>query len=175
MSEHPSQQPEVLEWFDQHHRALFQFACRLTGSAADAEEIVQDVFLGLLHRNRYQSDRAPVRTYLLGAVRNQAFKRLRRREDPRADSPEPASLETPEGIQQSRQVSDAIAAAVALLPVAQREVLLLSHYEQMPQAEIAALLGIEVDAVRARLYRARLSLKELLAPFAPTSTKEHAQ
>lgn len=176
MSEHPDNAARVRAWFDEHHRALFQFACRLTGSTADAEEIVQEVFLGLLGGGgRYDPERTPVRRYLLGAVRNQALKRLRRREEPRAELPEPAVLETPEGALDRRQVADAVAAAVARLPLAQREVLLLAHYEQWPHAEIAALLGLEVDAVKARLYRARQSLKEMLAGFAPVSRKEHAE
>jgi RNA polymerase sigma-70 factor (ECF subfamily) len=52
---------------------------------------------------------------------------------------------------------------VRQLPEKQREVLLLSHYEKMPLAEIAAFLEIDMGAVKSRLQRARAALKESLA------------
>ena len=67
--------------FDDHHLPLFRFAWRLTGSMADAEDIVQECFLGLLRAEcGFDPARTAIRTYLFGAVRNQALKRLRRRE-----------------------------------------------------------------------------------------------
>ena len=59
-----------------------------------------------------------------------------------------------------------------MLPESQREVLILSHYEQMPLAEIAAILGIEVGAVKSRLQRARESLREALAAYAPKMERQ---
>jgi RNA polymerase sigma-70 factor (ECF subfamily) len=54
-----------------------------------------------------------------------------------------------------------------MLPENQRDVLILAHYEQMPLAQIATILRIEVGAVKSRLQRARASLKEALAAHAP--------
>jgi RNA polymerase sigma-70 factor (ECF subfamily) len=54
----------------------------------------------------------------------------------------------------------------------QREVLILSHYEQMQLAEIAGILDIEVGAVKSRLQRARASLRETLAAYAPNVERE---
>src|ERR1035441_2032631 len=74
----------------EHHAPLFRFAYRLTGSVADAEDIVQECFLALLDPARsYDPRRTPVRTYLFGAVRNQALKRLRERKDGRRRPPGP--------------------------------------------------------------------------------------
>jgi len=39
----------ILRYFDEHHRPLFRFAWHLTGSVADADDIVQECFLALLH------------------------------------------------------------------------------------------------------------------------------
>ena len=64
-------------------------------------------------------------------------------------------------------MEDAVARAVMELPEAQREVLVLAHYEQMPLAEIAQVLGVELGAAKSRLQRARASLKETLAAYAP--------
>lgn len=62
---------------------------------------------------------------------------------------------------------DAVAGAIAQLPEAQRAVLILACYEQMPLAEIARLLDIEPGAVKMRLQRARGQLKEQLSAYAP--------
>jgi RNA polymerase sigma-70 factor (ECF subfamily) len=57
--------------------------------------------------------------------------------------------------------------AILQLPEGQRETLVLAHYEQMQLAEIAEILQIELGAVKSRLQRARASLKEMLAAYAP--------
>ncbi len=62
-------------------------------------------------------------------------------------------------------MAHSVARAVLGLPEAQREVLILAHYEQMPLAEIAAVVGIEVGAVKSRLQRARGALREMLAEY----------
>ncbi|HEY2014135.1 MAG TPA: sigma factor-like helix-turn-helix DNA-binding protein [Bryobacteraceae bacterium] len=57
--------------------------------------------------------------------------------------------------------------AIAGLPETQREVLLLAHYEQLSLAEIAEITQLEVTAVKSRLQRARTTLREMLAAYAP--------
>ncbi len=157
-----------LKLFDEHHLPVFRFAFRMTGSTADAEEIVQECFLALLHPGcRFDESRTPLRTYLFGAVRNQALKRMRHRDEPVADGPEPAGDLSPERDLLRTELQDVVAAAVARLPETQRAVLLLAHYEQMPLADIAATLEIEIGAVKSRLQRARAALKEMLAVYAP--------
>src|ERR1039457_3788638 len=77
-----------LQLLVEHHAPLFRFAYRLTGSVADAEDIVQECFLALLDPARsYDPRRTPVRTYLFGADRNQALKRLREGKDGRMRRP----------------------------------------------------------------------------------------
>src|SRR5258708_36678310 len=84
-----------LRLFDEHHLPLFRFAWRLTGSRNDAEDIVQECFLALLRPGgSFDSARTPVRTYLFGAVRNQALNRIRRREG--GDLPEAKDHRPPE-------------------------------------------------------------------------------
>ena len=156
--------------FDDHHLPLFRFACRLTGSAADAEDIVQECFLALLRPEcSFDPQRTAVRTYLYGAVRNQALKRLRHREEGRL--PETADHRTPESAALLDEMAAAVAGAIAQLPESQREVLLLAHYEQLSLAEIAQITELEVTAVKSRLQRARAALKELLAAYAPATER----
>jgi RNA polymerase sigma-70 factor (ECF subfamily) len=153
-----------LQLFDEHHLPLFRFAYRLTGSVADAEDIVQECFLSLLRPEcTYDPKRTPMRTYLFGIVRNQSLKRLRRNNFG-VDAAPPRS---PEGEVLRDEMENAVARAVMELPEIQREVLILAHYEQMPLAEIAQVLGVELGAAKSRLQRARASLKETLAAYAP--------
>jgi RNA polymerase sigma-70 factor (ECF subfamily) len=160
----PPGEAAFLQLFDEHHSALYRFAYRLTGSAADAEEIVQECFLGLLRPTcSYDPKRGSIRTYLFGAARNQSFKRLRQTGLPE----EPAARDqSPESELLRAELKDVVAHAVMQLPDTQREVLILAHYEQMPLAEIAHITDLELGAVKSRLQRARASLKDTLAAYA---------
>jgi RNA polymerase sigma-70 factor (ECF subfamily) len=161
----------VLQVFDEHHAVLFRFAYRLTGSVSDAEDIVQTCFLELLQPDcSYDPARAPVRAWLIGAVRNQYLKRLRHR--PSLDVSPHDGTPTPEQEILRTEIEEMVRRAVLLLPVMQREVLILAHYEQMSLAEIAEILNIDVGAVKSRLQRARAGLRETLAAYAPKVERE---
>src|SRR6266700_8437942 len=70
------QEAAFLQLFDEHHSPLFRFAYRMTGSVADAEDVVQECFLELLRPGcSYDPGRTPIRTYLFGVARNQSLKR----------------------------------------------------------------------------------------------------
>lgn len=160
----------LLALFDEHHASLFRFAWRLTGSVADAEDIVQDCFLGLLKPDcGFDPARAAIRTYLFGAVRNQWLKRLRRREHD--ELTDPVDRRTPEAEALRSEVAGAVARAIAQLPDTQREILLLAHYELLPIAEIAEITELEATAVKSRLQRARATLRETLAAYAPQTER----
>ena len=157
-----------LELMDEHYLPLFRFAYRMTGSAEEAEDVVQECFLELLRPQcRYDPRRTSVRTYLFGIVRNQSLKRLRKKDQTAPDDQTPSHHPSPERGLLRAELEQAIARAVRELPETQREVLVLAHYEQMPLAEIASVLAIDVAAVKSRLQRARASLKKTLAAFAP--------
>lgn len=159
-----------LRLVDDHHLPLYRFAWRLTGSPADAEDIVQECFLAMLRPDcGFDSARTPIRTYLFGAVRNQALKRLRWREHSPAS--ETTDRRTPETEALRDELAGAVAAAVAALPDTQREILLLAHYEQLPLAEIAEITELEITAVKSRLQRARATLRETLAAYAPPTER----
>jgi RNA polymerase sigma-70 factor, ECF subfamily len=154
-----------LQLFEEHHLPLFRFAYRLTGSVADAEDIVQECFLSLLRKGcTYDPKRTPIRTYLFGIVRNQSLKRIRKKSSFGLDGTAPPS---PESEVLRNEMEDAVARAVVELPDIQRDVLVLAHYEQMPLAEIAQVLGVELGTAKSRLQRARASLKETLAAYTP--------
>jgi RNA polymerase sigma-70 factor (ECF subfamily) len=158
----------ILRYFDEHHRPLFRFAWHLTGSVADAEDIVQECFLALLRPDcSFDPSRTDLRTYLFGAVRNQALKR-----HPRvANASEPLEPSTPERECLTAELQRIVHRAILRLPEGQREVLVLAQFEQMPLADIAEILEIELGAVKSRLQRARTTLRELLSAYAPNQER----
>lgn len=165
---HAMDQNALLQVFEEHHLPLYRFAYRMTGSVADAEDIVQECFLQLLRPGcKYDAGRTALRIYLFGVVRNQALKRLRRRDLAGALGHEGS----PEKDVLRGELAKVVSRAVMALPETQREVLILAHYEQMPLAEIARVMEIEVTAVKSRLQRARAELKERLAAYAGVGRK----
>ena len=157
---------DVIQAFDEHHALLFRFAYRLTGSVADAEDMVQVCFLELLRPDcSYNPTRAPLRTWLFGVIRNQSLKRMRHKAAPHL--PATDNVSSPELEILRVEIEEVVLRAVLTLPETQREVLILAHYEQMPLAEIAGILDIELGAVKSRLQRARATLRERLAAYAP--------
>lgn len=146
---------------------LFRFAWRITGSVADAEDIVQECFLEVLRPgSSWDASRTPMRTYLFGVARNQALKRLAKRQPSAEDDSRPWDGKSPEAAALQTELEKVVAQAVTRLPEGQREVLILAHYEELSLAEIAQALDIEVTAVKSRLQRARAQLKETLAVYA---------
>jgi RNA polymerase sigma-70 factor, ECF subfamily len=153
--------------FERHREVIFRVACRLTNSSAAAEDITQECFLGLLNApGRFDPAKGSLRTYLYGAVRNHARKYHGLREG-EIDLDETEIDETPEPSQVflQQEQSQVIQQAISTLPLQQREALILSQYEELPLEEIAVILGIDIGAVKSRLYRARARLKRILTPY----------
>jgi RNA polymerase sigma-70 factor (ECF subfamily) len=161
-----------LELFDEHRLPLFRFAYRMTGSLADAEDIVQECFLQLLRPEcSYDPAVTPIRTYLFGVVRNQSLKRLGNRVMARP-AERPASADSsPESQLLRMELGEIVAREVTNLPKDLREVLILAHYEQMSIAEIAQVMEIESTTVKSRLQRARAQLREALSVYATDTEK----
>jgi RNA polymerase sigma-70 factor (ECF subfamily) len=145
--------------FDDHKGAVYNFALRLTGSAATAEDLAQDCFLLLLrHPGRFDASRGTLRAFLLGVVRKLAMRRWREEQrleplddDPRTEAPGDIGL--------------LVGAAVRSLPPLQREAVLLFEYEGFTLEEIARTVEADVGTVKSRLHRARERLRHLLAPL----------
>jgi RNA polymerase sigma-70 factor (ECF subfamily) len=164
--------PEVERAFEQHKDAVFRFAWRMSASASTAEDVTQEVFLGLLRGNaRFDPTRGSLRGFLLGVTRHLSLKRLRvdARWEPIDEEQFVATPLPVDGF----DVGDLVGRAVAALPPAQREVLILAEYEDCSLEEIARTVETSVGAVRSRLHRARENLRRMLAPLrAPTASRE---
>jgi RNA polymerase sigma-70 factor (ECF subfamily) len=153
--------------FERHREVIFRVAYRLTNSAAAAEDITQECFLGLLDApGRFDPAKGSLRTYLYGAVRNHA-RRYHGLRDGDVDLEDTEVDETAEVSQMflQQEQSQVIRKAISTLPLQQREALILFQYEELALEEIAAILGIEIGAVKSRLHRARARLKRILTPY----------
>jgi len=148
------------ELFDRYRQPVFGFFRRRLHDAARAEELAQETFLVVLRGIERYEPRASFRTYLYAIAFKQASGEYRRaRHDPVPISTEPVAVREPDSC-------DAlwVKRAVEKLDEQHREVLLLREYEQLSYGEIAELLRIPLNTVRSRLFRARMELKDLLAP-----------
>lgn len=153
---------------DRHLPGLHAMSTRITGSAADADEICQDTFLRAWQQaGRWQPGRARFSTWLHQVALNLCRDRLRaRREQQPLDSlPEGAHLDTPERQAGADERSAAIRNALGKLPERQREALVLSHFQGWGNTELATLLELSVDALESLLARARRGLREHLEEY----------
>ena len=135
---------------------VYHLAYARTGSRADAEDVVQEVFVKLLRARPIFRDKAHCRAWLLRVACNCAndLFRLpwRRREEPLSDA-----LSTPEAPEES-----GVLEAVLALPEKYRLVVHLYYYEDLSTAEIAKIIGRSEGAVKSRLFRARDMLRGML-------------
>jgi RNA polymerase sigma-70 factor (ECF subfamily) len=164
-------QAAFLELYDRHREPIFRFAYRLLGSVDIAEDVTHDCFLSLIRRPEgFRPERAALRTYLFAIARNLAFKHFRNtgREtglEEMTEEPEVSPKHTPLRRLLDEELAARVREAVFSLPALQREALVLYEYEGLSLSEIAAVVDADIGAIKARLYRARESLKRVLRPY----------
>lgn len=156
--------------FRRHSVALHRYAARRLGPGP-AEDIVAEVFLiAFRQRDRYQRDQADARPWLYGIATN-LIGRHRRAEvrmyralartgaDPVA---EPFTDQVEDRVA-ARGTAQPLGAALARLPAAHRDALLLVAWGDLTYEQAAASLGVPVGTVRSRISRARARLRQALA------------
>jgi RNA polymerase sigma-70 factor (ECF subfamily) len=161
---------------------LYGLALRMTRSEADAAEVVQDTFLAAYQNLKRFRGEAAFGSWVHRIAANNALMRLRHQRVVEAAGEELASpeftergslAEVPEEDWSRRadekvldeELGRAIRQATDSLPQGYREVFLLKDVEGMSYEEIAEMMGISVPAVKSRLHRARLALREKIDAF----------
>ena len=152
------------ELVERHERRVFALAWSRLGDAALAEEVAQEAFIRAYRRLWLLGDGAKFSAWIAAITRRVAIncglrnrRELNKRarwavEQPATPAEEPAELCPPETLRE----------ALAGLPAAHRECLVLFYLEGKSGAEAAAALGISESALRVRLHRARAALRERL-------------
>jgi RNA polymerase sigma-70 factor (ECF subfamily) len=153
--------------FDKYSAPLLRFASRMLGREAEAEEVVQDVFLKAITRVEQYDGSAPVGSWLFAIAANACRDRLRRtrraRVVPIDGIAEPGDdTEHADDRLIGEERRSLVRAALSYLTQEQREALVLARYHEMPYAEIARTLGISEGAVKTRVFRALETLRTRL-------------
>ena len=145
--------------YSRHMPPVYRYALRMTGSASDADDVVQDLFLALIRNARgYDPERGELRSYLYGLARRLILRRLPAELPTNDDTPEPAVEDDPFERLDLNQRLESVRAAVASLPASYREVVALCDLEELSYADAAVTIGCAVGTVRSRLHRARAML-----------------
>ncbi|MEV4745039.1 sigma-70 family RNA polymerase sigma factor [Streptosporangium sp. NPDC049248] len=148
----------LTELYERYARPLFAFIYRLAGDRGTAEEILQDTLLAVWRSAGTYQNRSSVSTWLFGVARRQAHNRLR-------GTPPPLTAEPSDGVdplpgpEELAVGDDRVRAALARLPPAQREVVVLAFLDDLSHREIAEVLEIPVGTVKSRLHHARATLR----------------
>jgi RNA polymerase sigma-70 factor (ECF subfamily) len=167
--------PEALsELYDRYSRLTFSLALHILGEAELAEEVTQDVFFRIWEKaETYQVGQARVSTWLTSITRNRSIDLLRKRKvrpegssigwdellpgwEPASDGRDPEDL-TAQAIQTQR-----VRAAIARLPVEQKQALAMAFFDGYSHSEIAQRLDQPLGTVKTRIRMGMQKLRSLL-------------
>jgi RNA polymerase sigma-70 factor (ECF subfamily) len=179
----PGAKPGFAEEALPHLDAVYRFAIRLTGSADDAEDLVQETFLRAFRAWDQYTRGTNAKSWLFTICRNvflRRWERARRHEEIVAEgATRTAAASTPvvnpmwssrgadpEGDFFESIVDERIISAIEELPEEYRTAVVLSDIEGLPYAEIASLMEVPVGTVKSRLFRGRRRLQQVLYDYA---------
>jgi RNA polymerase sigma-70 factor (sigma-E family) len=153
----------VTEIYGAYYHSLVRLAVLLVHDTATAEEVVQESFVAMHTAWRRLRDQQRALAYLRQSVVNRSRSELRHRVVVDRYAPGPAPDEP--SAEQDAMVSlerDAVVAALRALPARQREALVLKFYADLPEAQIAAAMGISRGAVKSHTARAMAAIRAAL-------------
>lgn len=154
------------EFYRRHEARVYAFVMRRLANEADAAEVLNEVMLEVWRGARGFERRARVTTWLLGIAHNKSVDLMRKRGRRAAESldfdvpdespdPGPAAVAN---AQDSRHIRH----CMERLPEAQRQVVHLTFFEDLPYGEIAEILAIPEGTVKTRMFHARKALAHCL-------------
>jgi RNA polymerase sigma-70 factor, ECF subfamily len=145
--------------FERHNKKIYAMALRMTGSGADAEDVVQDTFIkAFRYLPKFRGDSA-VGTWLyriaVNLTRDLHKRRQRSRPEPEMD---PGEHVEPRDTLAAKELERALQE----LPEGYREVLVLHDVMEKDHKEIASILDVKVGTSKSQLHKARARMRELL-------------
>lgn len=169
-------EPASAHWLEpiyrEHAATVVRTAYRVTGSAADAEDVLQTVFLRLARRSEPPDLGNAAGAYLRRAATNAALdivqSRSVRSSSALEDAPSDATADpgpSPERVQHGRQVERGLRTALAAMSRRHAEMFVLRYLEGLDNGEIAALFDTSPGTVAVTLHRIRERLAAELAPY----------
>lgn len=153
---------DILALFQMYKDPVYRLALSMTGSAADAEDVCQNVFLKLIEK-RPGLESGKERAWLFQVTANECrslWRQLRRR----------PTVPLEEALEVAASELEPLLPHVMAMPGKDRAVLYLHYYEGFSTKEVGDMLHISQSAVTTRLLRARKKLKEVLGEDAQYET-----
>jgi len=154
---------DIVQLVAEHHQAVYGYAYRLTGRAADAEDLTQQVFLKAQAKIGQLRNTESARSWLFAILRRRFLKTAHRR------SPIPAAAldmnveSIPARVPRAEEIDrEALQRALDGLPPAHRMVVTMFYYEGCSYREIAEKLRVPIGTVMSRLARAKAYLRAAL-------------
>jgi len=157
---------------------VYNLARRLLGNEADAEDVTQEVLLQVVGKLDTFRGECCLTTWLHRVTVNAALHLRRRRarkpevclDDALGESAGAEAAAGPEQRALDREAQSQVERAIAGLPTIYRDVFVRAGIEGLPNPEIAELLGLRLGTVKSRMHRARLALRDALAPYFAEAT-----
>jgi RNA polymerase sigma-70 factor, ECF subfamily len=157
--------PGIAPLVERHYESLYRYACRLSGAAADAEDLTQEAFCKAQAQLSQLRDPERAKPWLFAILRNAYLHRARsdraRRHvslDAVGDLPDDLPPEIPE------IGSEQLQGALNELPEGFRTPVILFYFEDMSYRDIAEQMDLPIGTVMSRLARAKAHLRERLVP-----------
>jgi RNA polymerase sigma-70 factor (ECF subfamily) len=165
------------ELVNRYENKIYRLGVNITGTPEDAEDVLQEAFLkAFQHLGEFRAD-SRFYTWLVRIAVNEALMKLRKRrsdrsvpwEDDIGDDGETIPREVadwkpnPEQIYAQAEIEKILRDTAQTLPASYRTVFLLRDVENLSTAETASVLNLSEGTVKARLFRARLMLREELS------------
>jgi RNA polymerase sigma-70 factor, ECF subfamily len=158
--------------FDRHSPVALGLLYRILGSRAEAEEVLQEVFLQVWTQgSRYDGDRATPRGWVLMLARSRALDRLRRRDAARrrdeeaGDERARGEMITPLGTErlEARERHDRVHSALGQLSPEQRRCIELAFFDGLSHTQIAERLAAPLGTVKSRILLGMNKLRQALS------------
>ena len=160
--------------YDRHSRVAYSVILRILRSTSDAEDVLQETFVRVWSRaDTYDARLGSPAAWLIRIARNRAVDRVRAKRvrsdisvEPGIGSdggpaplPEPETRETPEQKLQESATAGAVRAAMASLPVTQRQLIEAAFFEGYSHGELAARFGVPLGTVKTRIRTGLAALR----------------
>jgi RNA polymerase sigma-70 factor (ECF subfamily) len=160
-----------------HQAKVFRFGMKMCRAEEDAKDVLQETLLAAARTLPEFRGASSVSTWLYTIARSFCIKHRRRSkfapdviesldqaEPGRSARELPDPARRPDEALEGRRLETALEDAIAALEPGYREVLILRDVEGLAAAEVGEILGLSVDAVKSRLHRARVVVRERVAP-----------
>jgi len=164
---------ELIEF---HQSAVIGTVAKMLGTASEAEDVAQMVFIRVWKSAARYQPTAKFTTWLFTITRNLVFNEMRRRKRRKETSIEEGEenfhvtiaddpSRRPDAEALEGELARKIDEAIQALPEKQRMAVILRRFENAPYEEIGEILDLSLPAVKSLLFRARAQLRENLQPY----------